>query len=98
MREELQQLEEQIARLEAGAAAQIEAYRGLKARLARAEAVVRRAVVRPDRILTFLRPGRLVRVMEGSVVRAAAEHGSDLLPFLPAFAPASILLRSRNAS
>lgn len=79
MREELDQLEAEMAKLDVGAEEDIAEYRALKMRLARAEAAVRRAVVRPDRALAFLRPGRLVRVTEGLNVRECVCFGVVLL-------------------
>ncbi|GBF91342.1 hypothetical protein Rsub_03662 [Raphidocelis subcapitata] len=66
IREELTRLEAQLATIEAGTEAAIHDYRELKAAQAKAAATIRAAMLRPDRVLGFLRPGRLLRVAEGA--------------------------------
>ncbi|KAI8476858.1 MAG: rRNA-processing arch domain-containing protein [Monoraphidium minutum] len=64
LREELSRLEGEVAKLEAGAEGAIAEYRELMAKLAQATTTISAAVLRPDRVLGFLRPGRLVHVVE----------------------------------
>ncbi|EIE19880.1 HUA enhancer 2 [Coccomyxa subellipsoidea C-169] len=65
VQKELREVEERAAQIGAATQEAMDEYQTLKAEIEGAERVLTPALLRPERCMHFLRPGRLVRVREG---------------------------------
>ncbi|KAK7251471.1 hypothetical protein RIF29_34702 [Crotalaria pallida] len=65
MGERVSKLEQEVALLDATGEAEVSEYHKLKLELAQFEKKMMEEIIRPERILMFLVPGRLIRIREG---------------------------------
>ncbi|KAL6560103.1 Helix-loop-helix protein 2 [Orobanche hederae] len=65
IRKKISQLEEEAASLDASGEAEVAEFHGLKLEMAQLEKKMMGAITQPERVLSFLQPGRLVKVREG---------------------------------
>lgn len=78
---ELAEIEAQSAALKVEGEQTIGEYQELRVAINQQEAIICKSILRPDRVLNFLRPGRLIRVRESSVSYASGGQAFAVIYF-----------------